>query len=449
MRLASLIGHCSEAVAAIAADERPADNVINYFFRSRKYLGARDRAFIAETVYHVLRHRRRLEWLAGQYFAAQGLPAPHAEALFPSLVALALMEEADEESHAQELAAAVTERAEIPGAQRFVPSARDFLQRTDTLNWPPDPVARLAIEFSLPDWLAPRIVDMLGLDEARRLASVFNQPAPVILRVNPMKAPREAVQSALAAEGFECDPTPLSPFGLRLRERSNAFTSETFKRGWFEIQDEASQIVSLCVDPRPGARVLDACAGGGGKTLHLSALMKGRGEIIALDIYKRRLDSLRDRARRDDCQNIRVRLIGAEDSPAAELVGKMQYVLIDAPCTGLGVLRRNPDARWKVTPDSARELALKQRALLDRYAACVAPGGRLVYATCSILREENEDVIEGFRAGHPEFAPADLAGILSRYGLAHLPAPGAHTLRLWPHIHGADGFFIAALHRKG
>jgi len=177
--------------------------------------------------------------------------------------------------------------------------------------------------------------------------------------------------------------------------------------------------------------------------------MKGRGEIVALDVYKRRLDSLRARARRDDCQNIRVRVVEADAPAEPDLLGRMEYVLIDAPCTGIGVLRRNPDVRWKTSVPEIEELAARQRALLDRYAPCVAPGGRLVYATCSILREENEANVEDFLTRHGEFRAGDVRKPLSRYGLERLAPDGGPCLRLWPHRHGADGFFIAVLERTG
>jgi 16S rRNA (cytosine967-C5)-methyltransferase len=463
MKLSSLIGHCAEALEAIFANPLPADIVLNGFFRARKYLGSKDRAYIAESVYHVLRHRRRLEWMNECFFGPPGGATPedassgsipasafsHPPISRPALsvFVLSLLENATGDE-AVSVATALAEREELAiDAKRFVGIARDLLSKPHDLPWPEAPVARMALECSLPDWLVERNVEMLGEEEARQLGEACNQAAPVILRVNTMKAPREAVQAALEAEGYPCDPTRLSPFGLTLRERANVFTTETFKRGWFEIQDEASQMVSLCVDPKPGARVLDACAGGGGKTLHLSALMGGRGAVFALDVSKRRLDSLRDRARRDDCQNVRVTRVSPDAPPPAELIGKMQYLLIDAPCTGMGVLRRNPDARWKVTPEVVRELAAKQRAILEHYLPCLAPAGRLVYATCSTLHEEDEAVVDDFIAAHNDFKPANLAAILSRHGLERLVAPASHCLRLWPHRHGTDGFFVAVLER--
>ncbi|MCX7047545.1 MAG: RsmB/NOP family class I SAM-dependent RNA methyltransferase [Candidatus Sumerlaeota bacterium] len=461
MKLSSLIGHAAEVLGLIRTDTRPADVLINSFFRQRKYLGSKDRAYIAETVYHVLRHYRRLEWLRERFLEScerDALPPPFAgdAALQPhiEIILFSLLEGADRQQ-TEAVVTAASERTEFGRAAQFMQAARYFLGRQGLLPWPKNETARLGIEYSLPDWIMARFIAMLGAEEAEQLAGAMNQPAPITLRVNPMKAPRDAVQTALAGEGFPSDLTAYSPLGLTLRERANVLTTETFKRGWFEIQDEASQIVAYCLDPRPGTRVLDACAGGGGKALHCSALMKGRGEIIALDIVKRRLDSLRDRARRCDCQNIRIRLIKPEGPAPEDLIGRMQSVLIDAPCTGLGVLRRNPDARWKVTPESVAELAVKQRAILERFAPCVGQGGRLVYATCSVMREENEDIIAAFLVAHPEFQPGDLREILAHNGLERLITPTGDStgnaracLCLWPHRHGADGFFIAALERS-
>lgn len=447
MRLSSLIGHCAEAMELIVSETRPADRVINYYFRGRKYLGSRDRAFIAEGVYHALRHRRRLEWLAAHLRIAEGAPEVKPEGRSLVTFALSLLEgvETDE---ARRVAEALAEREEFDDGAAFVWFARKFLNDVDSLPWPDDAVGRLAIEHSMPDWLMRRFADALGVDEAGELAEFCNHAAPVTLRVNDRKAPREAVQATLEAEGHPCDPTPISPFGLTLRKRANVFTTDTFKRGWFDIQDEGSQLVALCVDPKPGSRVLDACSGGGGKALHMSAIMKGRGEIQACDIHKRRLDSLKDRARRNDCQNIRIRLLEAEGAAPDDMIDRMDYVLVDAPCTGVGVLRRNPDARWKVTPESVEQLTAVQGAILDRYAACVRPGGRLVYATCSTLEEENEDVIRAFFERNDEFEPSPLRPRLERYGLAHLVEGDAHMLRLWPHRDGTDGFFVASLERK-
>jgi len=311
------------------------------------------------------------------------------------------------------------------------------------------PVERLALKTSLPRWIAERFVAELGLAEAEALAAVINQRAPLTVRANLLKGDREALKARLAAEGTEATPTPYSPWGLTLDGHQNAFSLQSFKDGAFEIQDEGSQLIALACGARPGMTVVDACAGAGGKTLALAAEMRNKGTLWALDSDADRLEEARRRARRAGVDNLRTRAIPAGDEAAAQLAdlrGRADLVLVDAPCSGLGTLRRKPDARWRLSPADPERFAALQRELVARFATLLKPGGRLVYATCAISRVENEGVAAAAVAALP-LRPMALVQRLGTERSAALGVEG-HTLQLLPHRHGTDGFFMAAFERR-
>jgi len=276
----------------------------------------------------------------------------------------------------------------------------------------------------------------------------MNVRAPLTARTNLLKTTRDQLRERLAQEGVETEPTPLSPLGLFLRTRINAFSLESFREGLFELQDEGSQLLGMLVDAPP-TRVVDACAGAGGKTLQLAAQMKNRGELFALDIDARRLGELKLRARRAGAHNVRIRPIpptGPEVSATlADLVGKADRVLVDAPCSGSGTFRRKPDARYRLTEAQLANHVERQKALLEQFAPLVKPGARLIYGTCSMLREENEDVVAAFLARHPEFSVLPPADRLGQELGAKVDSGG--FLRVTPGQHGTDGFFGATLVR--
>jgi 16S rRNA (cytosine967-C5)-methyltransferase len=312
-----------------------------------------------------------------------------------------------------------------------------------------DPVERLALRGSLPFWLARRFVEELGQAEATALIGVLNQRAPLTVRANLLRGTREALAATLAAEGTQATPTRFSPWGLTLDGHQNAFALPSFKGGRFEIQDEGSQLIALCCGARPGWTVVDACAGAGGKALALAAEMRNRGTLWALDADAGRLEEARRRARRDGVDNLRTRAIPADEAADAQLddlAARAEVVLIDAPCSGLGTLRRKPDARWRLAPGDPEKFAALQRTLVARFSRLVKPGGRLVYATCAIGRTENQEVVGHLAATLP-FDPAPLAPLLGAERAAALGAEG-HTLQLLPHRHGTDGFFMAAFTRR-
>ncbi|HEY1089327.1 MAG TPA: RsmB/NOP family class I SAM-dependent RNA methyltransferase, partial [Archangium sp.] len=311
----------------------------------------------------------------------------------------------------------------------------------------PEP-KRFGTEASLPDFLAAKLLAELGEGEARAVGEAMNKRGPLTARINPLKGTREEVQARLEAEGVVVTPTPLSPFGLVLETRTNVYSLETFKEGFFEVQDEGSQLLGMLVDAPP-RKVIDACAGAGGKTLQLAAQMKNRGEIYALDVDARRLEDLKLRARRAGVHNVRIQAIGPgpeADEQLSKLHGQAERVLVDAPCSGTGTYRRKPDARYRITEALLAEHVEKQKVLIARFAKLVKPGGRLIYGTCSLLREENEAVVEDFLKTHPDFSLTPVTPWLGEALASKTTRDG--MLRLYPHRHDTDGFFGAVLVRK-
>jgi 16S rRNA (cytosine967-C5)-methyltransferase len=282
--------------------------------------------------------------------------------------------------------------------------------------------------------------------ERDALARAWLAPAPLDLRINPLKTTRDAAMAALAADGIRAAPTPYSPLGLRVTGKPALQRHPQFTSGAVEVQDEGSQLLCFLVAPKRGQMVVDFCAGAGGKTLLLGAMMRSQGRLYAFDISPRRLANLKPRLARSGLSNVHpVRIADERDLRIKRLAGKIDRVLVDAPCTGFGTLRRNPDLKWRQAPTAIPELAAKQARLLAAAAPLVKPGGRLVYATCSVIPAENEAVVEAFLTAHPEFALGDAAAELARAGIA---LEAGRMLQLYPHRHGCDGFFAAILERE-
>jgi len=298
----------------------------------------------------------------------------------------------------------------------------------------------------MPDWMVERLRRERSDAELLALARGLNEPAPLDLRVNTLRADRDEARRRLAGDGIAAAPTPYSPVGLRIAGRPSLNRHSLFLSGAIEVQDEGSQLLCLLVAPRRGELVVDFCAGAGGKSLMLGALMRSQGRIYAFDVSAARLARLGPRLKRSGLSNLHPAPIRDEnDTRVKRLAGKIDRVLVDAPCSGLGTLRRNPDLKWRQSPQSVGELRIKQAAILRSAARLVKAGGRMVYATCSPLREENEDIVETFLAGHPQFRQLDCSAILRDAGV---PLDTGSFLRLFPHAHGTDGFFAAALERQ-
>jgi 16S rRNA (cytosine967-C5)-methyltransferase len=406
-----------------------ADRALERALRDARLFAVERRA-VAEAVYGITRWQGQLDWLLSSAAGASPTLATRYAAWLVRFGGVS----GDEAAR----------RLAVPAA-----ALRKLGEAEARLGALTDPVERLALRGSLPFWLARRFVEELGEAEATALIGVLNQRAPLTIRANLLRGTREALQATLGSEGTVATPTRYSPWGLTLDGHQNAFALASFKAGRFEIQDEGSQLIALCCGARSGWTVVDACAGAGGKALALAAEMHNRGTLWALDSDEGRLDEARRRGRRDGVDNMRVRAIPADQTADAlleDLVGRADVVLVDAPCSGLGTLRRKPDARWRLAPGDPEKFAALQKSLVARFSRLVKPGGRLVYATCAIGRTENQAVAEFVVATLP-FDPAPLAPLLGVERAAALGVDG-HTLQLLPHRHGTDGFFMAAFTRR-
>ena len=295
-----------------------------------------------------------------------------------------------------------------------------------------------AVRLEIPDWLFPRLQARFGPSLHAELTALL-EPAPLELRVNLLRGTREDAVTALAREGIDAAPTPLSPWGLRVPERRLVTTGAAFRSGLVEIQDEGSQLIALAVGATPEMRVCDLCAGAGGKTLAVAMTMGNRGHIVACDVSAARLEGAAKRLRRAGVHNAECHRLVPGDKWSKRRAGSFDRVLVDAPCTGTGTWRRNPDARRTLSENDLRELVDRQAGILDSAARLVKPGGRLIYATCSLLPDENETQVERFRARHPGFIPLAIREL-------GLPGTG-DALSLTPRRHNTDGFFAAVLSR--
>lgn len=409
----ALVAHAEAVLRQLLLFSAPADQTLSHYFREHRQLGQKDRAFVAEASFAVLRRKRSLEALAGS-------PAPRALLAAALLRLLGLSGRALEGLFDEQLL-------------RRVRAARD-----ESL---PD-----AVRVDLPDWLWQRLEQRHGRAEALRIAQGLLNPAPLDLRVNLARSTREAVLERLARDGIAAAATPYSPAGVRLAGKPAINHHPLFLDGLIEVQDEGSQLLAWLLAPRRGEMIADYCAGAGGKTLALAMLMRGAGRIYAMDVSAKRLAALSPRAARAQVSNIHpIVLSGDNDSRAKRLAGKLERVLVDAPCSGFGTLRRNPDLKWRHNSTAIEELAAKQQGILRAAARLVKPGGRLVYATCSVLQEENEAIVDAFQSSAAVFQPLECGKLLAAQ---KIPLDTGSRLRLWPHVHATDGFFAAAFERQ-
>ncbi|MFO1311358.1 MAG: RsmB/NOP family class I SAM-dependent RNA methyltransferase [Burkholderiales bacterium] len=406
------------AIAAAIEDVRrfatPADNGLSAFFRAHRELGARDRALVADAVFAYLRRMRSIEALA--------------ETREPRKLALAVLVRESGRS-LRDLAPALSASDDI--------WIRAFKSRLHNALPP-------AVAHDVPDWLWDRLGDAYGDETRAALTHAWLAPAPMDLRVNPLKLSRAEAVAGLLADGVDARPTPFSPLGIRVQGRPSL--DAWIRDGRLEVQDEGSQLVGVLVAPKRNDMVVDFCAGAGGKTLLLGALMRSQGRLYAFDVSEARLAKLAPRLARSGLSNVHPQALESErDAKVRRLAGKIDRVLVDAPCTGFGTLRRNPDLKWRQPESAIAELAARQLSILTSAATLVKPGGRIVYATCSVMPEENERVVERFLAAHAQFAPGDASAELARAGIALDTGP---MLRLMPHVHHCDGFFAAILTRS-
>lgn len=417
----ALLDESATLIEAVFRFDHPADAVVARHFREHRSLGPRERATLSDTVYAALRERLKFEWLARSGSGSK----------WRRLAILG-----------------------FPGDRDFLKSALtepekvwlDACARVRDDEWLPPH------RHNLPEWLATSLREQAG-DGFDALAASLMQPAPLDLRVNLLKTRREAALDALKAAGLKVEPTPHSPMGIRLDGKPSLAKVPAFVSGEVEVQDEGSQLLALLLDAKRGEMVVDFCAGAGGKTLAIGAAMRNTGRLYAFDTSGHRLEALKPRLARSGLSNVHPVAIAHErDDRIKRLAGKIDRVLVDAPCSGLGTLRRSPDLKWRQTPQTVAEQAALQGAILASAARLLKPGGRLVYATCSLLREENEAVAEAFAAAHPAFEPEPAADLLTAGKVPDAAAlcagEGGRFLRLWPHRHRTDGFFAAVWRKK-
>ena len=412
----AIVASTEEALREVLRFTAAADMVLSRYFREHPRLGGRERGIIAEAVYALLRKRSLYTHLAE---SGSG----------PQMRRLALLSLA----HVAGVAA-------IAGLSEHEIAWLTEVLAIDIRSF------SVALRTNMPEWIVHRLVAQLGEDEALQLVDALNESAPLDLRVNTIKSSREAVQEQLTIAGILSEPTPYSPLGIRIQKKPALQNMPLFKEGWVEVQDEGSQLLAQIVGAKRGEMVADFCAGAGGKTLALGAWMRNTGRLYAFDVVEKRLAKLKPRLARSGLSNVHPGLIAHEnDAKVKRLSGKLDRVLIDAPCSGLGTLRRNPDMKWRQSEGDIQQLSEKQASILASAARLVKAGGRVVYATCSLLEEENEAIVINFLATHSEFMLRPMSEVLVEQKISLEMGDYLHLL---PNRHHTDGFFAAVLERK-
>ncbi len=404
-----------QALRTILPLAHPADTTLRYFFKNER-IGSNERELVAETVFGVLRHRLLLEHTCG-------------ESHTPRRMALAHL-----------LRFGGYNLRELEPVLKL--GEKDWLATVKAVKLDDMP---LSVQAELPEWLVEKMRASYSDEDILTIGKSMQQGAPLDIRVNTLLAKREDVLQQLHDNKIEATITPYSPIGIRLKEKIPLNKDALFTEGKVEVQDEGSQLLGFLLAPRRNDMVVDFCAGAGGKTLMLSALMNSQGRLYAMDVSEKRLANLKPRLKRSGASNIQPMLIAHEnDLKVKRLAGKIDRVLVDAPCSGLGTLRRNPDLKFRQSPGSIEELTVKQAAILASASRLLKKGGRLVYATCSILPEENQHIVRAFLAAHPDFVLRPAGEVLQQQ---KIPLEALDYLELRPHIHKTDGFFAAVLER--
>ena len=435
----ALVEACTELVRLTLKFDHPADSVVSKFFRDYRKtyaFGPRERAALAETTYNVLRNKLRYD-----HFAPSGSGPKERR-----LAILGFAQHLKDQAPANNAPKSAKHANNSP--LDFLFSALNkqeaaWLEACEAVN-PTDLMERH--RHNMPEWLVEPLKAQVG-EGFWPLVERLNGGAPLDLRVNTFTDKRADVQHELKLAGIKAVDTPFSPWGLRIEGKPALSGLDAFSRGAIEVQDEGSQLLALLLDAKRGEMVVDFCAGAGGKTLAIGASMRSTGRLYAFDTSGHRLESLKPRLARSKLSNVHPSAIAHErDERVKRLSGKIDRVLVDAPCSGLGTLRRNPDLKWRQSPKAVQELTEKQTSILASAARLVKSGGRLVYATCSVLPEENEAIAQAFSAAHPNFVPLSAADTLTELKVANaasLCTTDGLYLRLWPHLHATDGFFAA------
>lgn len=421
----NLIRQAAVVLSNLLTFSGPADVKLGEFFRNNRELGTKERAFVAESVYGVL---RRLRFLSTVTANTEDDPDDARKLILAYLLRVQGM--------------SIRELEPMLNEQQKEWALMIKAKSTDQLP--------LAVQADVRDWLWDKLVAQYGEAEALTIARSMQEQASLDLRVNTIKGDREEVLAKFLAQNTSInnsfEKTPYSPVGIRMPNRMSISRHVLFTEGKIEVQDEGSQLLAFLVAPKRGMMVADFCAGAGGKTLAMGALMRNTGRLYAFDVSEKRLHNLGQRLKRSGLSNLQAQLISSETDPKLKrLHGKFDRVLVDAPCSGLGTLRRNPDLKWRQTPEDVAELNIKQNNILARAAKLTKVGGRLIYATCSLLRDENENIAEQFLANHPDFKLLNAAEILAQQQIALDTGP---YLKLLPHLHNTDGFFAAVFEKQ-
>ena len=412
----AIVPHTEEVLREILRFAGPADVTLSRYFRENPKLGGRERGVIAEAVYGLLRNKSVFT-----NFAESGVG--------PMMRRMALL--------------GLVDTVSIESIAGLSPEEVEWLTRTAQIDRNKLP---LAMRANMPPWLLDKLIARDGEAAAMEMAEALNQQAPLDLRVNAIKANREDVMAALAAAPILCEATPYSPLGLRVIKKPALQNLPLFKDGAIEVQDEGSQLLAQIVGVKRGEMVVDFCAGAGGKTLALGAAMRNTGRLYAFDISEKRLAKLKPRLARSGLSNVHPVMIAHEnDAKVKRLAGKIDRVLVDAPCSGLGTLRRNPDMKWRQTVETVAEMNVKQISILTSASRLVKAGGRLVYGTCSFLNEENEDIVAQFLQANPDFTLVPMNTVLAEQ---KIDLDTGEYLKMLPQVHHTDGFFAAVLERK-
>ncbi len=420
----NLIRQAAVVLSNLLTFSSPADAKLGEFFRNNRELGTKDRAFVAESVYGVLRRLRFLSTVTAN--------------------------DENDPDDARKLILAYLLRVQGMSIRELEPLLNEqqkewahMIKAKPTDNLP------LAVQADVRDWLWDKLVAQYGEEQALTIGRSMHEQASLDLRVNTIKGNRDDVLAKLIAENTSgitnITKTPYSPVGIRMPNRMNIGRHVLFTEGKIEVQDEGSQLLSYLVAPKRGMMVADFCAGAGGKSLAMGALMRNTGRLYAFDVSEKRLHNLGQRLKRSGLSNLHAQVISSETDPKLKrLNGKFDRVLVDAPCSGLGTLRRNPDLKWRQMPEDIAELNIKQANILARAARLTKTGGRLIYATCSLLSDENEKIAEQFLAAHPDFKLLNAAEILAQQQIA---LDTGNYLKLLPHLHNTDGFFAAVFEK--
>ena len=410
-----VITHTEQVLREVLQFSGPADVVLSRYFREHPRLGMRERGAVAETVYAILRNRLIYNNLSESGYGSQ----------MRRLVLLGLADIYGVDS--------------LGGIDENETAWLNHVSKVDRSQLPHK------MQANLPEWLFDRLSEQIGEEQTQKLAAVLNTPAPLDLRVNTLKVKRDAVMKVMNEVPVECEPTPYASSGIRLKKKIALQNMPVFREGGVEVQDEGSQLLAQIVGAKRGEMVVDFCAGAGGKTLALGVAMRNTGRLYAFDVSDKRLAKMKPRLAKSGLSNVHpVQIAHERDARIKRLAGKADRVLVDSPCSGLGTLRRNPDLKWRQTPETIAEMTEKQRAILESAARLPKVGGRLVYATCSLLQDDNESIVGDFLKKDDRYVLVPMRKVLED---GKIDLEMGDYLKLMPHTHQTDGFFAAVFER--